>query len=512
VARLLALCVAALALASVSAAATFRGSARADRIAGTARADFIDPAGGRDVVRAAAGADRISVESDGLADRVTCGSGPDIVSADEADVVGPDCEVVTRRVSRDVLAGGEGQHATEVEPGSAAAGATVVTVFQMSRIHNGGAMDIGFATSTDGGAHWRSGRLPGVGAQSVPPGMTSRVTDPVVTFDAVHGVWLAATLALAPGSLTQLLVSRSADGLTWDAPVVAAGISAQSLAYDKEWLACDAGAASPFRGRCYLAYTEVATARLAVQVSTDGGRTWSPAVTVTGDPGVASPEVVGVQPLVRPDGAFVVVYETSAGIAAIRSTDGGRTFDGVVRVAEVRIHRAAGMRAPPLPSAAVDSAGRVYAVWPDCRFRAACGANDVVLASSADGAIWEEPRRLPLTDAVGTRDLFLPAIAVDSDGRIAVAYYALQASGCTTLTCRIDAFLATTRGGAWTVRRLTARSLELHWLADTEAGRMLGDYVALAFVLGRPLPVFAAASPPAGSRLREAIYATTTLK
>src|SRR6266540_2462014 len=37
------------------------------------------------------------------------------------------------------------------------------------------------------------------------------------------------------------------------------------------------------------------------------------------------------------------------------------------------------VRAPNTPSVAVDSTGTVYAAWSDCRFRAACTANDIVL-------------------------------------------------------------------------------------------------------------------------------------
>jgi hypothetical protein len=40
---------------------------------------------------------------------------------------------------------------------------------------------------------------------------------------------------------------------------------------------------------------------------------------------------------------------------------------------------------------------------------------------------------------------------------------------------------------------------------------MLGDYIALSYVRGRPVPVFALALDPLGDRLREAIYAATRI-
>ena len=43
-------------------------------------------------------------------------------------------------------------------------------------------------------------------------------------------------------------------------------------------IACDGWASSPFRGRCYLSYSDLATDRIATRFSADGGLTWSAAV------------------------------------------------------------------------------------------------------------------------------------------------------------------------------------------------------------------------------------------
>src|SRR3954447_19606423 len=53
-------------------------------------------------------------------------------------------------------------HQTEVEPDSFANGATIVSAFQVGRVFDGGACAIGFATSTNNGASWKSGLLPGI--------------------------------------------------------------------------------------------------------------------------------------------------------------------------------------------------------------------------------------------------------------------------------------------------------------------------------------------------------------
>jgi hypothetical protein len=48
-----------------------------------------------------------------------------------------------------------------VEPDSFAFGSTIATAVQTGRFDNGGASNINWATSTDAGATWTAGSLPG---------------------------------------------------------------------------------------------------------------------------------------------------------------------------------------------------------------------------------------------------------------------------------------------------------------------------------------------------------------
>src|SRR5262249_18730302 len=66
------------------------------------------------------------------------------------------------QISNDTFTNTTSQHETEVEPSSFAVGSTIVSAFQMGRFTDGGASDIGFATSTDGGSTWTHGNLPGI--------------------------------------------------------------------------------------------------------------------------------------------------------------------------------------------------------------------------------------------------------------------------------------------------------------------------------------------------------------
>src|SRR3954451_19950599 len=89
------------------------------------------------------------------------------------------------QISADPFTNGTSQHATEVEPDTFAHGSTVVSAFQVGRFFNGGATDIGFARSGDGGATWgTTGFLPGLTFSAGAAVPYERVSDPSVAFDA----------------------------------------------------------------------------------------------------------------------------------------------------------------------------------------------------------------------------------------------------------------------------------------------------------------------------------------
>jgi hypothetical protein len=483
----------ALLLAALPAVASAAGPAR---IVGTVRADLLIGRDGSDRILARAGDDRISAEYDGGFDRISCGPGRDVAAVDGRDRVESDCEVVSRRIHRDRQLNVESQHETQVEPDSQTVGATTVALFQNGRNGSGGAASIAFSTSRDGGRTWREGILPGLTASSVPSGPSTRVSDPVLAYDSRHGVWLANTLAIAPG-MTRLTIHRSRDGLIWTGPIDAARSTTADLAYDKNWLTCDNGPASPFQGRCYLAYTLVGEQEgqddLAVQRSDDGGVTWSTPVTL-------QTSVTGVIPVVQPNGMVTFVFwsQQASSMIAVRSTDGGVSLGEPVTLTRFRARPASPFRAPPIPAADVDGAGRVVVVWQDCRFRSNCQGNDVVVSRSSDGTTWSQPARV-------TRDsnAVLPTIGVEpGTGRLAIAYYAIRPDG-------VDAELVTSQdGSSWSApQRLNPRRMALAWMPATTLGRMLADYIGVTWSRGRPLVVYALASQPRNGKLRQAIYA-----
>jgi RTX calcium-binding nonapeptide repeat (4 copies) len=485
-------------LVGTATADTIFGLAGRDRIEGGRGADFVHPGPGRDTVEAGAGDDRVAAQYDGARDVVRCGPGADLVNADLADSVARDCELVGLRLSRDPYTNPESQHETQVEPDSLTVGRRTVAAFQVGRRFDGAATNIGFATSVDDGRTWRNGLLPGLTTASRPAGPHTRASDPVVAFDDAHGIWLISTLAIEAPT-TRLTVSRSTDGVTWSAPIVATEATAGGgVTLDKNWVACDNGSASPFRGRCYLAYTDnLRGDTLAVASSSDGGLTWTTpvALPVSG--------TVGALPVVRPTGELVVAYlRGTQSIGSVVSVDGGATFAAPVTVSDAQVRNALDLRFFPLPAADVDPvSGRVWVTWHDCRFSVGCTANSVVVSTSDDARSWTPPTRV-----TSARNAYLPTIGVHPrTGRAALAYYVLRPGG------GIDFELVESRpgGGGWGIPRLlSAQTMRPDWLPDTVSGRMLADYVSVHYAGARPLVVWVLASQPVGLSLRQAVYAT----
>jgi hypothetical protein len=420
-------------------------------------------------------------------------------------------------LSFDPFLAGAGQHETAVEPDSLSIGSTVVAAFQVARIESGGASGIGWATSTDGGTTWATGLLPSLTQAQSPPGTASRVSDPAVAYDRVHGVWLVSVLALrdAGSSLpfSSLLVSRSADGRSWSEPVVTARDEGR-FAHDKNWIVCDNGPASPYAGTCYVVWTDSNTGALAVSISRDGGVSWTaPAL-------APSARGSGWQPLVRPDGTLVVIYETERSIDSVRSLDGGRTFAASSVVSGLRTSPVPGMRAPALPSAEVDGAGRIVVAWQDCRFRSGCPApaapNDLLIASSQDGVRWATTRRVPTAPMLDGLHHFVPGLGVDqassgSTMRAAVVFSILGPRGCTSGTCRVQSyFVSTTNAGVgWSAPQPLGSAQPLDSFPRSTTGRFLGDYVSTSFVAGGvAVPVFASATGPFDGRFHQGVFAT----
>jgi hypothetical protein len=413
-------------------------------------------------------------------------------------------------LSTDPYTNTSSQHATEVEPDTFSSASTIVSAFQVGRFFDGGSSNIGWARSANSGSTWTKGFLPGI--TTFAGGSFSRVSDPAVAYDASHGVWLIASLALTGTTGSGVLVSRSTDGgATWGNPVTVAavGVGNAGTNLDKEWIACDNTATSPFYGRCYVEWDDNGNGnRIKMSTSADGGVTWGVArETANAATGL------GGQPVVQPDGTVVVPIDNAneTALLAFRSTNGGASWTSTTTVTSIPSHDVAGaLRSGPLPSAEIDASGKVYVVWQDCRFRSNCTANDIVMTTSTDGINWSSVVRIPLHATGSTFDHFLPGIAVNGS-RLGLAFYYYPNASCTAATCQLDLGFASSPDGGqtWTSPLQLAGPLQLAWLANTNQGRMVGDYISTSFASGAVRTVFASATPPSGSVFAEGMFTST---
>ena len=388
-------------------------------------------------------------------------------------------------------------HHTEVEPDTFSNGSTIVAAFQVGRIFDGGACATGFATSTNNGASWTSGLLPGITKWSG-GGPNDRATDPSVAYDARHNVWLISSLTLLEAGGVHgnaVVTSRSSDGgFTWGNPVT----TATGNDLDKNWIVCDNTPSSPFYGSCYTEWDNHGAGNLLqMSTSTDGGLTW-------GAPKTNNTGVIGGQPVVHPNGTVIVPIANAneTAIGAFNSTNGGASWSAVTTIATVRHHTVAGsLREGPLPSAEIDGSGTVYVAWTDCRFLRACKANDIVISHSlnATGTSWSAVSRIPIDGTNSGIDHFIPGLAVNkatsgASAQLGLTYY-FYPKGSTQLS--VGFVSSTNAGSTWSAPQTIATGMPSTWVANTSQGRMVGDYISTSYGSDNLAHgVFATASAP----------------
>jgi hypothetical protein len=420
----------------------------------------------------------------------------------------PPATVPLVKLSTDTFTNSTSWHATEVEPDSFAFGSTIVSAFQVGRIAGGGASDIGYAISTDAGATWKNGFLPGI-TTFQGSGANSAVSDTAVIYDAKDGVWLISSLPISATSI-QVVVSRSTDGgTTWSNPSVVA----QGANLDKDWITCDNNNASPYYGNCYAEWDDNGNGNLIwMSVSNDGGLTWSVPVTPIG-----AANGLGGEPLVQSNGVVIVPFLADVSdIESFSSNDGGTSWSAPVNVSAINAHPdAGGLRSDALPSAAMDVAGNVYVVWQDCSFRAGCTSNDLVMSASTDGVTWTAAARIPIDPTTSTVDHFIPGLGIDpatsgATAHLGLTYYYYPQTNCTAATCALYVgFISSLDGGnTWSAPTSLAGPMALSWLPSTFSGPMVADYIATSFAAGKAYGFFAVAQAKSGTTFDEAIYTT----
>ncbi|HVB22951.1 MAG TPA: sialidase family protein [Ktedonobacteraceae bacterium] len=415
------------------------------------------------------------------------------------------------RISKDPYTNTSSQHKTQVEPDTFSYGNTEVSVFQSGRFSDGGSSNIGFATSTNNGSTWTSGFLPDTTIYATPAGKFQRVSDASVAYDAKHNTWVVSYLGLTNGGNAPVDVasSHSTDGgLTWSNPV---SINSSGDFNDKNWSVCDDTSTSKYYGNCYTEYDDNSLGDAErMSTSTDGGQTWSTGIAPAGNP-----TGLGGQPVVQPNGTVIVPFEDLNGtISDFMSTNGGSSWTSPVTIASIDVHYESGnIRTSPLPSAEIDGSGTVYVAWQDCRFESGCSANDIVFSTSSDGKTWSTVKRVPSNPVGSGVDHFIPGIAVDkstsgSSAHVAVTYYYFSNTTCSSNCKLYVGYISSVNGGStWSKSKQLAGPMNLSWLASTNQGNMVGDYISTSITsTGRAFPVIAVAKAPKGTMFHESMF------
>jgi hypothetical protein len=426
--------------------------------------------------------------------------------------------VPVNQIGNDPYSNATSQHKTQVEPDTFAFGSTIVAAAQTGRFNDGGASNICWSTSTNGGGSWTNGCLPGITKHENAANPYDRVSDPVVAYNAKDNIWMISTLPLLEAGGVHgagVLTSRSLDGgLTWGPPVL---VTQSNLGNpDKNWIVCDNTTTSPFYGRCYTEWDDNGDGnRIYMSMSNDGGATWGPRLKTANNA-----TGIGGQPVVQPNGTVIVpidkAHETA--LLAFKSTDGGGSWSGTTTITTITSHAVAGsLRTGPLPSAEVDANGKVYVVWQDCRFRRGCKSNDLVMTTSSDGTTWSTITRIPIDGTNSSVDHFIPGLAVDnttsgSTAKLALAYYYYPTAKCSSATCQLNVgyISSVNGGGSWSAPTQLAGPMSLSWLPNTTQGRMVGDYISTSYVGGTARPVFTLASAPSGATFNQFMYAPSS--
>src|SRR3954468_17080299 len=211
---------------------------------------------------------------------------------------------------------------TQAEPSIAVNPANplnVVATYQSGRRANGGDATNGYATSFDGGATWTYGELPKLTTQIKPQGEFERASDAVAAFGPDNTVYVNSLIFdqdTSNGLRSGMAVNVSKDGgKTWSDPIVFQDDRLGGT-NDKNWIVVDnSDAPGHHKGRVYVVWDRVAPVVYQYcDHDCDQRANWLPTFDTLS--GLVFPgQGIGAYPMIMDNGGLGIVISTlSAGV------------------------------------------------------------------------------------------------------------------------------------------------------------------------------------------------------